>query len=143
MEPNNFIKARCHYFMIITTLACDDAIQEGIVNKRNVTPLLFFFGKAWMNIKIQKWVLPEGSETLKEKRLLALVGFLLDKGIVFDGACYKMTIARMLMKTNTLDGIGNQMTIVNYLKPKLPPEVRANAELLYEEFWKSSSNIGQ
>ena len=129
--------------MIITALACDDAIQEGVVNKRNVTPLLFFFGKAWMNIKIQKWVFPEGSETLKEKRLLALVGFLLDKGIVFDGACYKMTIARMLMKTKTLEGISNQMTIVNYLKPKLPPEVRANAELLYREYWKSSSNFGQ
>lgn len=129
--------------MIITTLACGDAIQEGIVNKRNVTPLLFFFGKAWMNIKIQKWVLPEGSETLKEKRLLALVGFLLDKGIVFDGGCYKVTIARLLMKVKVLDGISNQMTIVNYLKSKLPREVRANAEQIYEEYWKSSSNFGQ
>ena len=143
MEPYNFNKARRRYFVIIATLACDDAIQEGIINKRNATPLLFFFGKAWMNEKIRKWLSPEGSVELKEKRLLALVGFLLDKGIVFDGRCYKMTIARMLMKTKALDGIRNCMTVVNYLNPKLPREVRANAEQFYEEFWKSSSNFGQ
>lgn len=146
MKPNNFKQssyaARCSYYRILSALVSEESIQNGIIARHSVAPLLFFFFEAWENELIRRWLVPNDPNIIKEKRLMMLVGLLFDKGTVFGGRCYKRTIANQLDHAGVLDGITRPNTIIIYLGIDLPPMLNAEANSIFsdifEKFYKKT-----
>ncbi|MBR3027586.1 MAG: hypothetical protein IKH58_05525, partial [Bacteroidales bacterium] len=100
-----------HYCLIVTALACDKAIQAGIITENKVTPLLFFFIKAWENEQIHRWLTSRNTSMLRESRLIGLIRFLYEKGSVFEYDCKRSTIANLLLEMGAFSTISSYKTV--------------------------------
>ena len=122
-----------HYCLIVTALACDQAIQAGIITENKVTPLLFFFIKAWKNEQIHRWLTANHSTILRENRVLTLMNFLYEKGSVFEYDCKRSTIAKLLLETGDLCTISSYKTVMNNFSMDISPMVASQAESIFTE----------
>ena len=136
MKPTNLLLTRRHYCMIFTALTCDDAIEAGIIDEHNVTPLPFFFIRAWENDRIRQWLVSIDTEKLKENNLIKLINYLYEKGNVFDYDCHKKDIAMLLLKMDLLIDIKSYKTIKNNFARDLPKSVLMEAHKIFLDIFK-------
>ena len=122
--------------MIFTALTCDDAIEAGIIDEHNVTPLLFFFIRAWENDRIRQWLVSIDIEKLKENNLIKLINYLYEKGNVFEYDCHKKDIAMLLLKMDLLIDIKSYKTIKNNFARDLPKSVLMEAHKIFLDIFK-------
>jgi hypothetical protein len=134
MKPTSFnTTPQRHYCLIVVSLACDDAIEAGIIAKDNVTPLLYFFIKAWKNEQIHRWLTNRNTSMLRESRLIGLISFLYEKGSVFEYDCKRSTIAHLLLETGDLNTISSYKTVMNYFSRNMPAMVASQAERIFRD----------
>ena len=122
-----------HYCLIVTALACDKAIQAGIITENKVTPLLFFFIKAWKNEQIHRWLTSRNTSMLRESRLIGLIRFLYEKGSVFEYDCKRSTIANLLLEMDAFSTISSYKTVMNYFNRNMPAMVATQAERIFTD----------
>ena len=122
-----------HYCLIVTALACDQAIQAGIITENKVTPLLYFFIKAWKNEQIHRWLTNRNTSMLRESRLIGLIRFLYEKGSVFEYDCKRSTIANLLLETGDLCTISSYKTVMNNFSMDISPMVASQAESIFTD----------
>ena len=122
-----------HYCLIVTALACDQAIQAGIITENKVTPLLFFFIKAWKNEQIHRWLTSRNTSMLRESRLIGLIRFLYEKGSVFEYDCKRSTIANLLLEMDAFSTISSYKTVMNYFNRNMPAMVATQAERIFTD----------
>ena len=134
MKPTSFqTTPQRHYCLIVTALACDQAIQAGIITENKVTPLLFFFIKAWKNEQIHRWLTSRNTSMLRESRLIGLIRFLYEKGSVFEYDCKRSTIAHLLLETGDLCTISSYKTVMNNFSMDISPMVASQAESIFTD----------
>ena len=134
MKPTSFkTTTQRHYCLIVTALACDQAIQAGIITEQKVTPLLFFFIKAWKNEQIHRWLTAKHSTILRENRVLTLMNFLYEKGSVFEYDCKRSTIAHLLLETGDLCTISSYKTVMNNFSMDISPMVASQVESIFTD----------
>ena len=114
MKPTSFqTTPQRHYCLIVTALACDQAIQAGIITENKVTPLLYFFIKAWKNEQIHRWLTAKHSTILRENRVL--------------------TLANLLLEMDAFSTISSYKTVMNYFNRNMPAMVATQAERIFAE----------
>ena len=134
MKPTSFkTTTQRHYCLIVTALACDQAIQAGIITEQKVTPLLFFFIKAWKNEQIHRWLTNRNTSMLRESRLIGLIRFLYEKGSVFEYDCKRSTIANLLLEMDAFSTINSYKTVMNYFNRNMPAMVVSQAERIFTD----------
>ena len=134
MKPTSFqTTPQRHYCLIVTALACDQAIQAGIITENKVTPLLYFFIKAWKNEQIHRWLTNRNTTMLRESRLIGLIRFLYEKGSVFEYDCKRSTIANLLLEMDAFSTISSYKTVMNYFNRNMPAMVASQAERIFAE----------
>ena len=134
MKPTSFqTTPQRHYCLIVTALACDQAIQAGIITENKVTPLLYFFIKAWKNEQIHRWLTNRNTTMLRESRLIGLIRFLYEKGSVFEYDCKRSTIANLLLEMDAFSTISSYKTVMNYFNRNMPAMVATQAERIFAE----------
>ena len=134
MKPTSFqTTPQRHYCLIVTALACDKAIQAGIITENKVTPLLYFFIKAWKNEQIHRWLTSRNTSMLRESRLIGLIRFLYEKGSVFEYDCKRSTIANLLLEMDAFSTISSYKTVMNYFNRNMPAMVATQAESIFTE----------
>jgi hypothetical protein len=134
MKPTSFqTTPQRHYCLIVTALACDQAIEAGIIAQNKVTPLLYFFIKAWKNEQIHRWLTNRNTSMLRESRLIGLIRFLYEKGSVFEYDCKRSTIANLLLETGDLCTISSYKTVMNNFSMDISPMVASQAESIFTE----------
>ena len=122
-----------HYSKILLVLTSDEAVEKGIIAERKVYQLMSFILLCWMNDRIRSWIWPNPKGDIKEKQLMILIGWLYDKGLVFEGGCYCTTIANLLLQTKVLTSVKSVKSIKNYFSSltKMSPKVQAEAQSIY------------
>ena len=134
MKPTSFqTTPQRHYCLIVTALACDQAIEAGIITENKVTPLLYFFIKAWKNEQIHRWLTSRNTSMLRESRLIGLIRFLYEKGSVFEYDCKRSTIANLLLEMDAFSTISSYKTVMNYFNRNMPAMVATQAERIFAE----------
>ena len=134
MKPTSFqTTPQRHYCLIVTALACDQAIEAGIIAENKVTPLLYFFIKAWKNEQIHRWLTNRNTSMLRESRLIGLIRFLYEKGSVFEYDCKRSTIANLLLEMDAFNTINSYKTVMNYFSRNMPAMVATQAERIFAE----------
>ena len=134
MKPTSFqTNPQRHYCLIVTALACDQAIQAGIITENKVTPLLYFFIKAWKNEQIHRWLTSRNTSMLRESRLIGLIRFLYEKGSVFEYDCKRSTIANLLLEMDAFSTISSYKTVMNYFNRNMPAMVATQAERIFTD----------
>ena len=134
MKPTSFqTTPQRHYCLIVTALACDKAIQAGIITENKVTPLLYFFIKAWKNEQIHRWLTNRNTSMLRESRLIGLIRFLYEKGSVFEYDCKRSTIANLLLEMDAFNTINSYKTVMNYFNRNMPAMVATQAERIFAD----------
>ena len=134
MKPTSFqTTPQRHYCLIVTALSCDQAIEAGIIAENKVTPLLFFFIKAWKNEQILRWLTNRNTTMLRESRLIGLIRFLYEKGSVFEYDCKRSTIANLLLEMDAFSTISSYKTVMNYFSRNMPAMVATQAERIFTD----------
>ena len=134
MKPTSFqTTPQRHYCLIVTALACDQAIQAGIITENKVTPLLYFFIKAWKNEQIHRWLTNRNTSMLRESRLIGLIRFLYEKGSVFEYDCKRSMIANLLLEMDAFKTINSYKTVMNYFNRNMPAMVATQAERIFTD----------
>ena len=134
MKPTSFqTTPQRHYCLIATALACDQAIEAGIIAENKVTPLLYFFIKAWKNEPMHRWLTAKESTILRENRLMSLINFLYEKGSVFEYDCRRSTIANLLLQMDTLYSISTYKTVMNSFCLDMPALIASQAESIFAD----------
>ena len=134
MKPTSFqTTPQRHYCLIVTALACDQAIQAGIIAENKVTPLLYFFIKAWKNEQIHRWLTSRNTSMLRESRLIGLIRFLYEKGSVFEYDCKRSTIANLLLEMDAFSTISSYKTVMNNFSMDISPMVASQAESIFTD----------
>ena len=139
MKPKNFTtNPHQHYCKILLVPTSDEAIEKGIIAERKVYQLMSFILLCWMNDKIRDWIWPNDKTDIKEKQMIMLIGWLYDKGLVFDGGCYSTTIAKLLLEKNVLTSINTVKSIKNYFSysSKIPNKVQEESQCIYSLIFK-------
>ena len=134
MKPTSFqTTPHQHYCKILLVLASDEAIEKGIIAERKVYQLMSFILLCWMNDRIRSWIWPNPKGDIKEKQLMILIGWLYDKGLVFEGGCYCTTIANLLLQTKVLTSVKSVKSIKNYFSSltKMSPIVQKETQSIY------------
>ena len=134
MKPTSFqTTPHQHYSKILLVLTSDEAIEKGIIAERKVYQLMSFILLCWMNDWIRSWIWPNPKGDIGEKQMLILIGWLYDKGLVFEGGCYGTTIAKLLIEKNVLTSVKSVKSIKNYFSSltKMSPKVQAEAQSIY------------
>ena len=134
MKPTSFqTTPHQHYSKILLVLTSDEAIEKGIIAERKVYQLMSFILLCWMNDWIRSWIWPNPKGDIGEKQMLILIGWLYDKGLVFEGGCYGTTIALLLLEKNVLTSVKSVKSIKNYFSSltKMSPKVQAEAQSIY------------
>ncbi|MBR4517185.1 MAG: hypothetical protein IKO60_07305, partial [Bacteroidaceae bacterium] len=127
MKPTSFqTTPHQHYSKILLVLTSDEAIEKGIIAERKVYQLMSFILLCWMNDWIRSWIWPNPKGDIGEKQMLILIGWLYDKGLVFEGGCYGTTIAKLLIEKNVLTSVKSVKSIKNYFSSltKMSPIVQ-------------------
>ena len=134
MKPTSFqTTPQRHYCLIVTALACDEAIEAGIIAENKVTPLLYFFIKAWKNEQIHRWLTNRNTSMLRESRLIGLIRFLYEKGSVFEYDCKRSMIANLLLEMDAFSTISSYKTVMNYFSRNMPAMVATQAERIFTD----------
>lgn len=134
MKPTSFnTTPQRHYCLIVTALACDQAIQAGIITENKVTPLLYFFIKVWKNEQIHRWLTNRNTSMLRESRLIGLIRFLYEKGSVFEYDCKRSMIANLLLEMDAFNTINSYKTVMNYFNRNMPAMVATQAERIFTD----------
>ena len=122
-----------HYSKILLVLTSDEAIEKGIIAERKVYQLMSFILLCWMNDKIRSWIWPNPKGDIKEKQMMILIGWLYDKGVVFDGRCFSTTIANLLLQKNVLTSVKSVKSIKNYFSDssKISNKIQEEAQSIY------------
>ena len=122
-----------HYSKILLVLTSDEAIEKGIIAERKVYQLMSFILLCWMNDWIRSWIWPNPKGDIGEKQMLILIGWLYDKGLVFEGGCYGTTIANLLLEKNVLTSSKSFKTVLNNFSSlsEMSPKVQAEAQCIY------------
>ena len=122
-----------HYCKILLVLTSDEAIEKGIIAERKVYQLMSFILLCWMNDWIRSWIWPNPKGDIGEKQMLILIGWLYDKGLVFEGGCYGTTIANLLLEKNVLTSSKSFKTVLNNFSSldEMSPKVQAEAQCIY------------
>ena len=122
-----------HYSKILLVLTSDEAIEKGIIAERKVYQLMSFILLCWMNDWIRSWIWPNPKGDIGEKQMLILIGWLYDKGLVFEGGCYGTTIAKLLLEKNVLTSSKSFKTVKNNFccLDEMSPKVQAEAQCIY------------
>ena len=122
-----------HYSKILLVLTSDEAIEKGIIAERKVYQLMSFILLCWMNDWIRSWIWPNPKGDIGEKQMLILIGWLYDKGLVFEGGCYGTTIANLLLEKNVLTSSKSFKTVKNNFcsLDEMSPKVQAEAQCIY------------
>ena len=122
-----------HYSKILLVLTSDEAIEKGIIAERKVYQLMSFILLCWMNDWIRSWIWPNPKGDIGEKQMLILIGWLYDKGLVFEGGCYGTTIAKLLIEKNVFTSVKSVKSIKNYFSSltKMSPIVQREAQSIY------------
>ena len=122
-----------HYCKILLVLTSDEAIEKGIIAERKVYQLMSFILLCWMNDWIRSWIWPNPKGDIGEKQMLILIGWLYDKGLVFEGGCYGTTIAKLLIEKNVLTSVKSVKSIKNYFSSltKMSPIVQKEVQSIY------------
>ena len=134
MKPTSFqTNPHQHYYKILLVLTSDEAIEKGIIAERKVYQLMSFILLCWMNDRIRSWIWPNPKGDIKEKQLMILIGWLYDKGLVFEGGCYGTTIANLLLEKNVLTSSKSFKTVLNNFSSldEMSPKVQAEAQCIY------------
>ena len=134
MKPTSFqTNPHQHYYKILLVLTSDEAIEKGIIAERKVYQLMSFILLCWMNDRIRSWIWPNPKGDIKEKQLMILIGWLYDKGLVFEGGCYCTTIANLLLQTKVLTSVKSVKSIKNYFSSltKMSPIVQKETQSIY------------
>ena len=134
MKPTSFqTTPHQHYSKILLVLTSDEAIEKGIIAERKVYQLMSFILLCWMNDWIRSWIWPNPKGDIGEKQMLILIGWLYDKGLVFEGGCYGTTIAKLLIEKNVLTSVKSVKSIKNYFSSltKMSPIVQREAQSIY------------
>ena len=134
MKPTSFqTTPHQHYSKILLVLTSDEAIEKGIIAERKVYQLMSFILLCWMNDRIRSWIWPNPKGDIKEKQLMILIGWLYDKGLVFEGGCFDTTIANRLLEKNVLTSVKSVKSIKNYFSSltKMSPIVQREAQSIY------------
>ena len=134
MKPTSFqTTPHQHYSKILLVLTSDEAIEKGIIAERKVYQLMSFILLCWMNDRIRSWIWPNPKGDIKEKQLMILIGWLYDKGLVFEGGCYCTTIANLLLQTKVLTSVKSVKSIKNYFSSltKMSPIVQKETQSIY------------
>lgn len=134
MKPTSFqTTPHQHYSKILLVLTSDEAIEKGIIAQRKVYQLMSFILLCWMNDWIRSWIWPNPKGDIGEKQMLILIGWLYDKGLVFEGGCYGTTIAKLLIEKNVLTSVKSVKSIKNYFSSltKMSPIVQREAQSIY------------
>jgi len=134
MKPTSFqTTPHQHYSKILLVLTSDEAIEKGIIAERKVYQLMSFILLCWMNDWIRSWIWPNPKGDIGEKQMLILIGWLYDKGLVFEGGCYGTTIAKLLIEKNVLTSVKSVKSIKNYFSSltKMSPIVQKEAQSIY------------
>lgn len=134
MKPTSFqTTPHQHYSKILLVLTSDEAIEKGIIAERKVYQLMSFILLCWMNDWIRSWIWPNPKGDIGEKQMLILIGWLYDKGLVFEGGCYGTTIAKLLIEKNVLTSVKSVKSIKNYFSSltKMSPMVQKEAQSIY------------
>ena len=77
------------YELLFTSLVSDEAIARGIVTRKNVTPILFFFIRVAQNPIVGPWLMPTPA-ALKEGRWLQVVNWLMYQYVFLEGKKSRM-----------------------------------------------------
>ena len=122
-----------HYSKILLVLTSDESIEKGIIAERKVYQLMSFILLCWMNDWIRSWIWPNPKGDIKEKQMLILIGWLYDKGLVFEGGCYSTTIANLLLEKNVLTSSKSFKTVLNNISSlsEMSPTVQREAQSIY------------
>ena len=122
-----------HYSKILLVLTSDEAVEKGIIAERKVYQLMSFILLCWMNDWIRSWIWPNPKGDIGEKQMLILIGWLYDKGLVFEGGCYGTTIAKLLIEKNVLTSSKSFKTVLNNFSSlsEMSPKVQAEAQCIY------------
>ena len=134
MKPSSLkSNSHQHYCKILLVLTSDEAIEKGIIAERKVYQLMSFILLCWMNDWIRSWIWPNPKGDIKEKQLMILIGWLYDKGLVFEGGCYSTTIAKLLLEKKALTSVKSVKSIKNYFSSltKMSPIVQKEAQCIY------------
>ena len=134
MKPTSFqTTPHQHYSKILLVLTSDEAIEKGIIAERKVYQLMSFILLCWMNDWIRSWIWPNPKGDIGEKQMLILIGWLYDKGLVFEGGCYCTTIANLLLQTKVLTSVKSVKSIKNYFSSltKMSPIVQKETQSIY------------
>ena len=134
MKPTSFqTTPHQHYSKILLVLTSDEAIEKGIIAERKVYQLMSFILLCWMNDRIRSWIWPNPKGDIGEKQMLILIGWLYDKGLVFEGGCYGTTIAKLLIEKNVLTSVKSVKSIKNYFSSltKMSPIVQKETQSIY------------
>ena len=134
MKPTSFqTTPHQHYSKILLVLTSDEAVEKGIIAERKVYQLMSFILLCWMNDWIRSWIWPNPKGDIGEKQMLILIGWLYDKGLVFEGGCYGTTIAKLLIEKNVLTSVKSVKSIKNYFSSltKMSPIVQREAQSIY------------
>lgn len=134
MKPTSFqTTPHQHYYKILLVLTSDEAIEKGIIAERKVYQLMSFILLCWMNDKIRSWIWPNPKGDIKEKQMMILIGWLYDKGVVFDGRCFSTTIANLLLQKNVLTSVKSVKSIKNYFSDssKISNKIQEEAQSIY------------
>ena len=122
-----------HYCQILLVLTSDEAIENGIIAERKVYQLMSFILLCWMNDWIRSWIWPNEKADIREKQMIILIGWLFDKGLVFEGGCYSTTIAKLLLQKNVLTSSKSFKTVKNNFSSldEMSPNVQREAQSIY------------
>ena len=134
MKPTSFqTTPHQHYSKILLVLTSDEAIEKGIIAERKVYQLMSFILLCWMNDWTRSWIWPNPKGDIGEKQMLILIGWLYDKGLVFEGGCYGTTIANLLLEKNVLTSSKSFKTVLNNFSSldEMSPKVQAEAQCIY------------
>ena len=132
-----------HYSKILLVLTSDEAIEKGIIAERKVYQLMSFILLCWMNDWIRSWIWPNPKGDIGEKQMLILIGWLYDKGLVFEGGCYGTTIAKLLIEKNVLTSSKSFKTVLNNFSSlsemslNVQRETQSIYSLVFERFPKN------
>jgi len=144
MKPTSFqTTPHQHYSKILLVLTSDEAIEKGIIAERKVYQLMSFILLCWMNDWIRSWIWPNPKGDIGEKQMLILIGWLYDKGLVFEGGCYGTTIAKLLIEKNVLTSSKSFKTVLNNFSSlsemslNVQRETQSIYSLVFERFPKN------
>ena len=116
------------YVRLFVSLVTDEAIARGIVTRKNVTPVLFFFIRVAQNPTVGPWILPDA---LKEGRWLQVVNWLMGQYVFLEGK--KSRMADYLVDMGELGCSANSRCIQVIMCKPLPLDIERELAKEYRD----------